>query len=240
MKRSFIITLALIAAIAGPPCASSGWARGLGVLAMGGGGVAADPCAGYLLCEDFGAQPAGWTTNSSDATIAWDDTTTPIHSGSAYLSIAYGTNQAIIYIPLGGVETDIYTSARVRIDALPAANTSLFLVYSGASLLGGVKIWTNGKVEVSSPGGTSQTSSSAVFTSGSSAYLQVRYAAGGGGDAVMTVWISSSGASGTWTQVATSTNGTATAPATVLRINHQNSMSSSLDALRQSTSFINY
>lgn len=37
MKRSLIITLALIAAIAVPLCASSGWARGLGVLALGGG-----------------------------------------------------------------------------------------------------------------------------------------------------------------------------------------------------------
>ena len=36
MKRSFIITLALIAAIAVPLCASSGWARGLGVLVAGG------------------------------------------------------------------------------------------------------------------------------------------------------------------------------------------------------------
>ena len=37
MKRSFIITLAMIAAIAVPLCASSGWARGLGVRGLCGG-----------------------------------------------------------------------------------------------------------------------------------------------------------------------------------------------------------
>lgn len=37
MKRSFIITLAMIAAIAAPLCASVGWSRGLGVLGLGGG-----------------------------------------------------------------------------------------------------------------------------------------------------------------------------------------------------------
>ena len=36
MKRSFSITLALIAAIAVPLCASSGWARGLGVAGLAG------------------------------------------------------------------------------------------------------------------------------------------------------------------------------------------------------------
>lgn len=45
MKRSFIITLALIAAIAVPLCASSGWARGLGVLGLCGG-AGAPACSG--------------------------------------------------------------------------------------------------------------------------------------------------------------------------------------------------
>lgn len=43
MKRSFIITLALIAAIAVQLCASSGWARGLGVLGLTGGGGEGTP-----------------------------------------------------------------------------------------------------------------------------------------------------------------------------------------------------
>lgn len=49
MKRSFIVTLALIAAIAAPLYAPSGWARGLGVLAMGGG---TPPAAGGVVSYD--------------------------------------------------------------------------------------------------------------------------------------------------------------------------------------------
>ena len=56
MKRSFIITLALIAAIAIPLCASSGWARGLGVLGMcgGAGGGACTGSYGNVSTADAG------------------------------------------------------------------------------------------------------------------------------------------------------------------------------------------
>lgn len=66
MKRSFIITLALIAAIAVPLCASSGWARGLGVLGMMGGGAAAGGYTVSLVANSYAVEP-GSTTGTSIA-----------------------------------------------------------------------------------------------------------------------------------------------------------------------------
>lgn len=56
MKRSVIITLALIATVAAPLCASSGWARGLGVLGLGGGGGVVTP--GAVVSDDFSSNSA--------------------------------------------------------------------------------------------------------------------------------------------------------------------------------------
>ena len=70
MKRSFIITLTLIAAIAVPLCASSGWARGLGVLG---------------LCGASGSTPS-WTIEDDFET----NTASNYTAGDGYITVSSG------------------------------------------------------------------------------------------------------------------------------------------------------
>lgn len=72
MKRSIIITLSLIASIAVQLCASSGWARGLGVLGMMGGGASGPflydtftDTGGTLITAHTPEIGGVWTTNNN-------------------------------------------------------------------------------------------------------------------------------------------------------------------------------
>lgn len=82
MRRSIIITIALIAAIAAILCASSGWARGLGVLGLGGG--AATPAVDYSdITFHWGAENSFVTSiPSGGGAITGSQNETPTFSSS--------------------------------------------------------------------------------------------------------------------------------------------------------------
>ena len=102
MKRSLIITLALIAAIAGPPCASSGWARGLGVLGLGGGASAPSGPV-YTDCSNIGTASLYWVgDHSSGTTVACIDGGTKTATLSGGTIVASGTDPGTASPASGG------------------------------------------------------------------------------------------------------------------------------------------
>ena len=88
MKRSIIITLALIAAIAVPLCASSGWARGLLALAIGSGVVVEENPA-FLLDTFTASTDTALSSHPPETGGTWvADTATGASSyGTVYANI---------------------------------------------------------------------------------------------------------------------------------------------------------
>ena len=197
----------------------------------------------YLINEEFGAQPSGWTEYAGgNATINYNNTTTPLYSGGPYMSIAYNSSQDIVYIPHGSTNSEVWMAALIRVDTLPVSLTTDFLkIYNSTTELSNLRVQPDGDIELMLSGGTTQsTSSAAILPAGTAKYVQIRYVAGSGSNAIATFYTSSTGASGSWTQIASVTNGTATLGATLSRININASMSVSVDRVRISTSQVNY
>ena len=112
-RRVIAFTLALIAAIAAPLCASLGWARGLGVLGMAGGAApsCSTPTTGTVFNEGFigpGAENS-YTVNQTSGTFDYDYQLPGVPpSGSCtegfrYISDSWTENKGSIRFDIGTI-----------------------------------------------------------------------------------------------------------------------------------------
>ena len=148
MKRSFITTIALIAAIAVQLCASSGWARGLGVLALGGGPVTTAP--EWPIEDDFSSDCSG-TGCTSYTRI----------SGTGEISVAGGVaktasyNLAAWYQHITDLGSANQTVRGILCDGSGNNNRSGFLLRSNGTTGHGCYIdSSNGRAECEAIGGS--------------------------------------------------------------------------------------
>ena len=137
--RVIALTLALIAAIAVPLCASAGWARGLGVLGLVGGAGAVDPCAGTLVCELWNTSgvPSGWTLSS---TADPDYPTTGLDMEGEqclYLPQSGGPQSATTAFTTTG---RVYGHVAIRTNSVSSAYYSFLRLYNGGNQVGSVSI----------------------------------------------------------------------------------------------------
>lgn len=198
MKRSLIITLALIAAIAVPLCASSGWARGLGVLGLGGG--TAIPYLSYNDFEETGV-PVGWTPTTGTYAGNYD------YDGGGSLLLV---EPQYSYTPAVTISGATY-SIRYRANFLSLNHGYKILrICNGTTTIGEILYLNTGALRARADGGTEVSSAGSVIATGES-WVRADYTQGTGANAILEVFTSANGIS--WTSRAKSDDGTSLAKA---------------------------
>lgn len=194
-------------------------------------GVSGSASVTYLVSEDFdsGATPSGWKNNTItfNATPALDGTYSASATGSNYAASGSFTATG-----------DVYAACVLEVGTALPTSTIFLKFHNGATELGGIRIRSTGKVQA-----ISTQSTATPISVGSAIYIKMRYVKGTGSDSAVTIWTSSTGASGTWTQQATDSTGTYTSDATSIRIASASDGTNAVfkvDKLRVSTSDINY
>lgn len=156
-RRAIALTLALIAAIAVPLCVSSGWARGLGVLGLGGGAAVAAPEINCTGSEAFlrGSNASGntesfemgigdtcasdWTVTGSTGIDTYSTGWYLFGSHSLALTDDSGTTANSLRADHGSAQTSHYYRVYVRVPDIPT--NSLFQMFgpgkynTGASII---------------------------------------------------------------------------------------------------------
>jgi hypothetical protein len=167
-------------------CASSASAR-MGVLMLGGGGVAAavDECASTLVCENF-ESAYSWTEYvGSGATV--DESYATAIRGAASLRIVGGADWGETYVNHTAAGT-VYGAARIRIVDLPASATNFISVRNGLTELVNLQLRADGTV--SSQGVNNTSYGSYAMSTATTYYIWWYYSKGTSGDAVWWVRIS--------------------------------------------------
>lgn len=200
-RRVIALTIALIAAIAVPLCASSGWARGLGVLALGGWTAA--PAINYLSYNDFeeAGVPEGWTPTTGVYAGDYD------YNGGGSLLLVEPQYAHMPPVTISGTTYSI----RYRANFLSLNHGSnLLRVLNGESILGTIVYLNTGALRAQAEGGTHVSSAEGVMVTGES-WIRVDYTQGTGLNATLEVFTSDNGIS--WTSRAKSDDGTSLAKA---------------------------
>lgn len=162
-----------------------------------------DTAVTYLLNETFGTGtiPTGWSVVSGDATVTWIDK----------MAYTYGTTVTTVYTDaLSAPSNHPYFQFKLKAPSLPAANIGIFTPRSSSSNRGTVVLYADGSLAAWPSSGTLVQSAAGVVTAGVDIFIRVELikATVAGNDSVMTVSTSPDGT--TWTQRATSTDGTNT------------------------------
>jgi len=157
----------------------------------------------YLINEGFesGTEPTGWThgaPNNYGYSAAPLDGTYSLQTGS------YGgaATPAV-------VGDTLYVTAHFKIGTFSDGTVQTLAIYgSSNTIVAQLVVGPTGKVGAVATGGTLVYSADGVVALNTPVYLKMMYTKGTGANATATVWTSSNGT--TWTQRATSTNGTST------------------------------
>lgn len=198
----------------------------------------------YIVSADFEetGTPAGWTASGySGGAVNFDYT--PAISGSQSCRLwNTGTGYYSVVTPqFTGSSGGNYFAMKINHHIVPAGNLT-FVKFLDASSndLGGIS-WRYGTSYLAAaPTGGSLVTSSTAMDLDTDYWIMARYIPGTGANAVITVWLSTNGS--TWTQLATSTNGTTTANAAYVKIenNMGPDMGFIIDDARVSTNEITY
>lgn len=259
MKRSIIITLALIAAIAAPLCASSGWARGLGVLGLGLGGGEVDYCAssacptcawqerfecGATAGDDDSDQDVAWVYSAPGATVNDNYTAAPLNGAESLYLGAGSSNNARRFNSITGTDGDVYVAVKIKPDAWTEANHQVvaFTVGVAAKVEFGI-VYASGIITTTNAGVNLVYDSNTedMPNPTSARYWKFRYNnSSGADDGVFQVWHSDTGASGDWTLRHNVTTHVYTSQITGIKLQSTTNNAYIFDDIRVSSSDINY
>lgn len=198
-------------------------------LALLGTGIAS---VSYLVNEEFetGGTPTNWT-----ALIGAPFGFTPALVGSYSINVSSSkTAKSHTFTATG----DVYAAALIQQNSGAPADYPKYIVFMSAVPANLAYVGSAPNLKITAD---DSFSAAAAIVADTPLYIKVRYQKGTGTNAITTVWTSSTGAAGTWTQKAQKTNGTHTADAVAVKFTSTEATNTAtVDSVRVSNSDINY